>query len=260
MLWAITHEVSPRLGECELTFHAREPIDLGLAEQQHAAYCRMLERLGARVERLTANHEYPDSCFVEDTAVVFDELAVICSPGAESRRGETALIAAELTKHREVVAVELPATIDGGDVLQVGKSVFVGRSRRTNRLGIERLATLLAPYGYQVEAVETTGSLHLKSACTAIDEGTLFVTPQWVDTQSLARFELVPTPPDEPAAANVLRVGEVLCLAAGFPRSAEILASRVPRLELVEISELRKAESGLTCSSLIFESSYQPSL
>jgi dimethylargininase len=257
MLWAITHQVSPRLGECELTFHTREPIDLALAARQHAAYCRILERLGARVERLTANSEYPDSCFVEDTAVVFEELAVICSPGAESRRGETALIAAQMAKHREVTAIELPATIDGGDVLQVGKSVFVGRSRRTNQQGIERLGALLTPYGYRVEAVETNGSLHLKSACTAIDERTLFVNPRWVDTAPLARFELLPTPLDEPAAANVLRVGEVLCLAAGFPRSAELLASRVPRLELVEISELRKAEAGLTCSSLIFESSYQ---
>jgi dimethylargininase len=189
---------------------------------------------------------------------VFDELAVICSPGAESRRGETALIAAQLAKHREVAAIELPATIDGGDVLRVGKNVFVGRSRRTNPLGIERLAALLAPYGYRVEAVETTGSLHLKSACTAIDEETLFVTPQWLDTTPLAGFELVPTPLAEPAAANVLRVGGALCLATGFPRSAELLASRVPRLEVVEISELRKAESGLTCSSLLFESAYDP--
>jgi dimethylargininase len=249
---ALTHRISPRLAECELAFHARQPIDLELAESQHEGYCEALERLGLAVQRLEGNLDFPDCCFVEDTAVVLDELAVICRPGAESRRGETALIARELASHRELAHIEAPATLDGGDVLAVGRTLFVGRSRRTNDRGIETLAALLRPRGYRVEAVETTGSLHLKSACTAIDERTLFVTPRWIDTRSFDGFELLATPEQEPGAANVLRIGETLLVAAGFPRAADLLATRVPRLELIDISELRKAEAGLTCSSLIF--------
>jgi len=251
---AITHRISPRLAECELTFHTRQPIDLRLAESQHEAYCRTLERLGLEVRRLEGNRDFPDACFVEDTAVVFDELALICRPGAESRRGETAIIAGELARHRELAHIEAPATLDGGDLLAVGRSIFVGLSRRTNAAGFEAVARILRPRGYEVKAVETTGSLHLKSAVTAIDDGTLFVTPQWIDTAPFAGFELITTPGEEPEAANVLRVGETLLVAAGFPRAAALLAARVPRLELVDISELRKAEAGLTCSSLIFDS------
>jgi dimethylargininase len=256
MLRAITHKVSPRIAECELTFLARNPIDLELAIRQHDDYCAVLEKLGITVEKLSENESYPDSCFVEDTSVVVDELAIICSPGAPSRRGEVGLIERELAKYRETTHIPLPATIEGGDVLRIGKVIFVGQSRRTNSQGIEELARILGPFGYRITPVKTKGSLHLKSACTAIDDETLFVNPEWVDLAALRGFNLVYTPPEEPGSANVLRIDDTVCVQAGYPKAAGLVERIAKRVEVVDTSELRKAEAGLTCSSIIFESAF----
>jgi dimethylargininase len=253
MLRAITHTVSPNISKCELTFVDRSPIDFGLATYQHQEYCAALERLGVRVTVLAENESYPDCCFVEDTAVVVNELAVICSMGAPSRRGETKLIERELSKYRETIRIALPATIDGGDVLTIGKKVFVGQSSRTSAEGIEALTRILGPLNYRVMPVSTKGSLHFKSACTAIDDETLFVNPDWVELGQLIGFRLIHTPPDEPASANVLRIGKTVCVQEGFPGAAELLARAGHRVEVIDTSELRKAEAGLTCSSIIFE-------
>lgn len=253
MLRAITHKISPRIAECELTFLERRPIDLQLATRQHDDYCALLERLGVRVEKLYENESYPDSCFVEDTSVVVDELAIICSPGVSSRRGETALIERVLSRYRETTRISLPATIEGGDVLRIGKRILVGQSGRTNSQGIEDLARILEPFGYKITPVKSKGSLHLKSACTAINDETLFVNPEWVDLAALRGFDLLHTPPEEPWSANVLRVGDTVCVQAGFPRAAESIQRMTARVEVVDTSELRKAEAGLTCSSIIFE-------
>ncbi|HEU4391673.1 MAG TPA: arginine deiminase family protein, partial [Blastocatellia bacterium] len=188
----------------------------------------------------------------EDTAVVVDEVAVMCSPGVASRRGETRLIEDELSKYRQVMSISLPATIEGGDVLRIGKSIFVGDSTRTNSGGIEELAKILEPFGYRIIPVKTRGSLHLKSACTAIDDETLFVNPAWIALVPLKGFKLVITPPEEPESANVLRVGDAVCVQAGFPRAAELIRNFAERVEVIDTSELRKAEAGLTCSSIIF--------
>lgn len=254
MLRAITHKVPPGIGECELTFIERSPIDLQVARRQHDGYCAVLEKLGVRVERLSENEPYPDSCFVEDTAVVVDELAVICSMGVPSRRGETGLIERELSKYRDIARISLPATIEGGDVLRVGKRVFVGQSSRTNAGGVRELARILGAYGYEVSAIGTADSLHLKSACTALDDETLFVNPEWVELDVLRGFNLVHTPAEEPWSANIIRVGDTVCVQAGFPRAAKLIESISGNVEIVDTSELRKAEAGLTCSSLIFES------
>ncbi|HYP28575.1 MAG TPA: dimethylargininase [Blastocatellia bacterium] len=254
MLRAITHKVSPHISRCELAFIDRAPIDIRLATRQHEDYCAALERLGAVVRTLSENELYPDSCFVEDTAVVVDEVAVICSPGVASRRGEVDLIERELSEYRETVRISLPAMIEGGDVLRVGRKIFVGQSVRTNSAGIAGLAGILEPRGYSVTPVRTKESLHLKSACTAIDDGTLFVNPDWVELDPFGGFNLVYTPPDEPRSANVLRVGEAVCVQAGFPRAVELIEGIARRVEVVDISELRKAEAALTCSSIIFES------
>ena len=253
MLRAITHAVSPRIVDCELTFIDRSPIDLELAVRQHDNYCAVLERLGVRVERLSENESYPDSCFVEDTAIVVEELAVICSMGVSSRRGETRLIERELSRYRKTAHIRLPATIEGGDALRIGKKIFVGQTLRTNDQGIEELSKLLRPHGYTIVPVRTKGSLHLKSTCTAIDDETLFVNPEWVELDGLSGFNLVHTPPEEPGSANVLRVGTAVCVQAGFPQAAELISRFVERVEIIDTSELRKAEAGLTCSSIIFQ-------
>lgn len=254
MLRALTHTISPEITQCEVTFVEREPIEFRLAVRQHEDYCTALRELGVTVTELSANESYPDSCFVEDTAIVFDELAIICSMGVSSRRGETKLIERELSQYRDIAHLSLPATIEGGDVLRVGKQVFVGQSSRTNPAGAAELAELLMPYGYPVIPVQTKGSLHLKSACTAIDEETLFVNPAWVELEAFKGFRLIHTPAEEPWSANLLRVGTTVCLQAGFPRAAELIERVAGSVRLIDISELRKAEAGLTCSSIIFES------
>lgn len=254
MLRAITHKVSPKIAECEVTFIDRAPIDLRLAERQHDDYCDVLTGLGVIVKQLSENDSYPDSCFVEDTAIVLDELAVICSMGVASRRGETRLIEREISRYREIARISLPATIEGGDVLRIGKKIFAGLSSRTNQEGIEELAKILEPRGYSVVPVRTKGSLHLKSACTAIDEETLFLNPDWVELDAFKGFNLMYTPADEPWSANLLRVGTTVCVQAGFPKAVELIERVAERVETIDISELRKAEAGLTCSSIVFES------
>ena len=254
MLRALTHKVSPKIAECEVTFIDRSPIDLHLAVSQHDHYCDVLKKLGVIVKELSENESYPDSCFVEDTAIVVSELAIICSMGVSSRRGETRLIERELSEYREIAHISLPATIEGGDVLRIGKKIFIGQSSRTNMEGIEELARILEPCGYRVVPVRTKGSLHLKSACTAIDEETLFVNPDWIELDAFRGFNLVHTPVEEPWSANILRVGTTACVQAGFSRAVELIERVVGRVEIIDISELRKAEAGLTCSSIIFES------
>src|SRR5258706_1701926 len=204
MLIAITRDVSPAIGRCELTHLGRVPIDVERARAEHRAYEASLAEAGCRVERLEAGPDMPDAVFVEDTAIVFDELAILARPGAESRRIETAAVAAALTRFRPVHAIDAPGTVDGGDVLVVGRHVFVGRSQRTNDVAIAQMRRLLAPHGYHVEAVDVDGCLHLKSAVTAVGDRLLLVNPMWVLGEPFRAFDRVDVHPDEPWAANGL--------------------------------------------------------
>ncbi len=252
MLRAITHEVSPRISACELTFVERLPIDHQLAVRQHDQYCDVLSRLGVSVKKLSENLAFPDSCFVEDTAIVLDEIAVICSMGVASRRGEPALIERELSEYREIARLSFPATIEGGDVLRIGRRLFVGESSRTNLQGINELAMVIKPFGYEVVPVKTSGSLHIKSACTAIDDETLLINRDWVDPDIFKGFNRLFTPIEEPWSANILRIDETACVQAGFQRTIEIVSRVAPRVEAIDTSELGKAEGALTCLSIVF--------
>ena len=248
---AITREVSPAFEACELTHLARVPIDVALARAQHAAYEHALADAGYVVEHLDADTAMPDSVFVEDMAVVFDELAIITRPGAESRRIETPLVAAALAQYRPLHAIAAPGIVDGGDVLVAGHQVFVGRSTRTNASAIDQMRRLLAPFGYTVCEVCVTGCLHLKSAVTVIDDGVLLVNPEWMDTRAFGGFEFVDVDPGEPTAANALRLADRLIASSSFPRTAERLVRRGLRLQLVDAGEVAKAEGAVTCCSLI---------
>src|SRR5581483_2905941 len=177
---ALTREVSASIARCELTHQARVPIDVGIARAQHAAYERALADAGYRVERIAAADDLPDAVFVEDIAVVVDELAVVARPGAESRRAEIPPVEAALRAYRTIVAIEPPGTLDGGDVLRAGRRVFVGVSSRTNRDAVAQLRRLLAPCGYTVDEVTVAGCLHLKSAVTAAGDDVLVVNPEWI--------------------------------------------------------------------------------
>lgn len=248
---AITRAVGTELAACELSFVDRAPIDVALAGRQHEAYCAALAALGCDVVELAPLPGHPDAVFVEDTAVVVPELAVITRPGAISRRGETASIRQALALHRAVADIEAPGTLDGGDVLRVGRRVFVGVSARSNASGIDQLRHLLAPHGYTVEAVATRECLHLKSAVTEVADGLLLVNADWVDLAPFAAFARIAVDPSEPHAANALKIGDGLVFPQGFPRTQARLVAEGLAPTVVDLSELQKAEGATTCCSIV---------
>jgi len=253
MLTAITRAVSPGIVHCELTFVPRQPIDLAKAQSQHRAYQRALEKAGARVISLPAEPALPDSMFVEDPALVLDELAVIFPLGTETRRAEAVSIAQALSKFRKLAHIELPGAAEGGDILRIGRRLFTGLSSRTNGEGIRQLRAILAPYGYEVLSASVTGCLHLKSAVTYIGRNTLLANRAWFDTKPFSGFEWIDVDPQEPHAANALLLGDTVIFPASFPLTRAHLEARGFEVAPLDISELQKAESGLTCSSLVFD-------
>jgi dimethylargininase len=253
MIIAVTRPVSPSIARCELTHLEREPIDVARAEAQHAEYEDRLRALGATVERAPAAPEFPDAVFIEDTAVVLDEVAVLARPGAPSRRGETASVGDVLARYRPLVALEAPATLDGGDVLRLGRTLYVGRSARTNAAGIDALRSLLAPFGYRVEPVEFSGCLHLKSAVTELADELVLLNPAWVSDSAFEGTDALAIDEREPYAANALRVGDRVLYPSQHPRTRDRLAARRLSVECVDCTELAKAEGALTCCSLLFE-------
>jgi dimethylargininase len=240
------------LDACELTYREREPIDAGLAARQHRAYCEALRACGARVVTLPPLDELPDSVFVEDTAIVLDEVAVLTRPGVESRRAEVGSIWPEVARLRPVVEVAAPATLEGGDVMRVGRTLYVGLSPRTNVEGANALRRFAAPHGYEVVTVGLRGCLHLKTGCSALDDATVLANPEWVDARAFGRRGVLNVDESEPWAANVVRVGDSICAGAAFPRTAAFLSSRGYDVRVVDVSEFAKAEGGMTCMSLLF--------
>ncbi len=285
MLVAIIREVSRSLSACELTHLPRTGIDLPLARLQHERYRDAIGRLGCQVLSLPAADEFPDAVFVEDAAIVLDELAIVTRPGAESRRGETRSIAEVLRSYRRIAQIDEPGTLEGGDVLRLGRRIFVGRSGRSNESGIAQFAALVRPLGYSVTTVPVSGCLHLKSAVTEVAPGVILVNPAWVEPCLFEGVDVVETDPAEPYAANALliraaaenrseardvpafRTGRgtdsdapgsspaagVAVYPASFPRTRRSLEARGIRLLVVDVSELMKAEGAVTCCSLVFE-------
>ena len=249
---AITRAVSASLADCLLTFREREPIDVEKAKAQHAAYNEALRRAGAEVEVLPADDELPDSVFVEDSAVVFDEAAVITRPGTPVRQREVPAIEAVLSRYRDLQRITAPGTLEGGDVLRVGREFFVGITSRTNREGFEQFASIVREFGYRAIPVEVTGCLHLKSAVTALDEETLLLNPSWLDVAALPRIRHLAVAAEEPSGANALVVNGSVHLSARFRRTRDRVEKAGFPVTAIDLSELEKAEGALTCSSLIF--------
>lgn len=248
---ALVRTVPPSIARAELTHVSRRPIDVARAGQQHRQYRDALERLGCTVRELPPEPDLPDSVFVEDTAVVLDELAVITRPGAESRRPETASVAEALRAYRELGFIEAPGTLDGGDVLCIGPRIFVGETARSNAEGLRQLRVCVAPYGYEVEAVTVSGCLHLKSAVARVAASTVLLNPGWVDPEVFAACERIEVDPGEPFAANALSLDGRVLLPAAFPRTRRRLEERGIEVTTVDADELAKAEGGLTCCSLV---------
>ncbi len=249
---AIVREVSAKLGDCELSYVPRTRIDVERAAAQHRDYAQALESMGCAVVSLAAQDALPDAVFVEDMAIVLDEIAVMTRSGAKSRRAESPSVAEALAQYRPIVSMSTPATLDGGDVLRIGRTLYVGQSERSNAAGIAQLGELVADYGYRVQAVPISGCLHLKSAVTQVAGDTVLLQPEWVDAEAFADFKIVEVDPGEEHAANALRVGERLLYPANFPRTRERLRAAGIAVTAVDVSELQKAEGAATCCSLIF--------
>ena len=252
-LIAITREVSPNIGECELTYLERQPIDIERARSQHHQYTAALVALGCQVIQLPAEPTLPDSVFVEDTAVVLDEVAIITRPGADSRKPETTSIAQALKPYRKLCTIEAPGTVDGGDVLRIGKRLYVGLSSRSNQAAVEQMAAWLKPFGYTVQGVVVNGFLHLKSAVTQVAEQTLLINPAWVDAALFGDMKIIEIDPTESYAANTLLIGETIIYPTSYPRTRQRLEQQGIPVCAVEATELIKAEGAVTCCSLIFQ-------
>jgi dimethylargininase len=250
---ALVRPPTRSLAECQLLHLPRQSLDLDQAVRQHAGYVSTLVSEGVTVTRLPAVPDLPDAVFVEDTVVILDEVAIICRPGAVSRLKETSHIAAEVAQLRRIAEIDASGTLEGGDVLRVGRTIFVGRSTRTNAEGIRQLKAIVSPYGYQVKEVAVTGCLHLKTAITSPGKHLMIANPNWIDLSAFHAFEIIPTPTTEPWGANTVPLNGKVLVAATAPKTSELLASRGLEVRRVDVSELQKAEAGLTCLSVLYE-------
>lgn len=248
---AITRGVPDSVIACELTHLQREPIDAETARRQHSHYEKALVELGCEVRRIEADERYPDCVFIEDTAIVLDEVAVLSRPGAESRRGEVDAVAPLLGEYRPLLHIGAPATLDGGDVLLVERTLFVGLSTRTESGAVEQLGRLLGPYGYHVVPVPLGGALHLKTAVTLVARQTLLIDRSLVSDGPFRGLTLIDVDPAEQFAANALRIGETVLMPSAFPLTRRRLEDHDIKVVTVDASELAKAEGGVTCGSLI---------
>jgi dimethylargininase len=252
MLVAITRKVSPSIGRCELTHLERQAIDVNIACAQHLAYEHKLAKLGCQVHSLPTEPELPDSVFVEDTAIVLDEVAIITRPGAASRIPEIETITRVLTSYRKLLFIQPPGTLDGGDVLCLGKTLYIGLSSRSNLDAIEQVRSLLEPYGYIVVGVNVAGVLHLKSAVTQVAKETLLINPAWASKSDFIDYEFIEIDPSEPYASNALLISDTVIYPTSFTRTRKRLERSGIELTCVAVSELAKAEGAVTCCSLIF--------
>jgi dimethylargininase len=250
---ALTRAVPPAIVACELTHLSREPIDVTRATAQHRRYEQELATLGCTIVRVPAAPELPDSVFVEDIAVVLPGIAIMANPGAASRRPEIAAIAQSLRAYRPLAHIEAPGTLDGGDVLRIGRRLLVGRSSRTNADGIRQLHDIAVPLGYTVEPIGFEGCLHLKTAATPIADDTVLVNPAWVDAAAFRGCTAIEVDPDEPFAANALRVRNSVIYPAAYPLTRRRLERRGLNVVAVDVDELARAEAGVTCCCILME-------
>lgn len=252
---AITRGVSRRIAACELTYRSREPIEYQKAVTQLERYCDLLRNWGVDVMPLPASDSYPDSCFVQDTAVVLDEVCVIASMGAPARLGEVSEVEKLIAPLRRIRRIFSPATLDGGDVVQFDKRLFVGLSTRTNAHGIDALRRIVQPFGYTVVPVVVNGGLHLTTGCGIVNDETVLLNPRWLDASAFKGLRQLHVSEEEPWAANTIRMGGAVCLEEGAPRTVDLVQPYVESVDTLDISEFRKAEGSLSCLSLLFSES-----
>ena len=249
---AITRQVSPAINQCELTHLEREPIDYKRAFAQHKQYEDALRSTGFKIISLPAEADLPDSVFVEDVALVLDECAIMLNPGATSRRPEVASIEQVLTPYRDIFRIQPPGTVDGGDILTIGRKVYIGISSRSTENAVGQMKVILDQFDYEVFAVQVTGCLHLKSAVTQVNADTLLINPDWVQKENFPGMQFIEVDSSESYAANALWVGESIIYPSSFPKTQAKLAQAGIRMSIIDADELAKAEGAVTCCSLIF--------
>ena len=249
---AITRQVSPAINQCELTHIDRNPIDYQRACAQHKQYEDALLQLGVDVISLDAEADLPDSVFVEDVALVLDEIAIMLNPGASSRRPEVASVEEALSPYRKIYRIQPPATVDGGDILTVGRTIYIGLSSRSTDEAVEQMKAILADTSYEVCAVRVTGCLHLKSAVTQVSADTLLINPDWIQRKDFPDMKFIEVDPSEPYAANAVLIEDSVIYPSAFPNTQAKLAQAGIRMSIVDADELAKAEGAVTCCSLIF--------
>jgi dimethylargininase len=254
MLTIVTRGVSPNIGNCQLTFLERRSIDYGRACAQHKAYEEVLQAMGAEVISLPAAIDLPDSVFVEDTATVLKELAVVGIPARASRQQEVSGVTATLEQYRSLKFLQPPATLEGGDVILDGRTIYVGRSTRTNQEGITQFRQIVEPYGYTVREVSVRNCLHLSTGASRLAPKTFIANADWIDVGAFPKCEVVRAVGSEPWGGNVLVIGETAVMPMSCPRTGMFLQSLGFAVQAVDISEFEKAEAGVTCLRLGFES------
>ncbi|HEX5888648.1 MAG TPA: arginine deiminase-related protein [Pyrinomonadaceae bacterium] len=257
MLSALTRGVSPTIGDCKLTFMERERIDVAAATRQHEAYRQCLTKMGVQITSLDLLPDAPDAVFIQDTAVVVDEVAIVATMGAACRAEEVESVAQVLSLHRPLKRLSPPATLEGGDIVRIGRTLYVGDSGRTNRDGIRQLSEMLAPYDYQVIPAGVRGCLHLSTGCSYLGRGLMLLNPVWVDAAPFQQFEILEVPETESWAANTIAVGDTVLMASAFERTCALVQERGFNVIATDISELQKAEGALTCMSLMFDARHQ---
>ena len=249
---ALVRELAGSFADALTAVRPAPPIDVARARAQHAAYVAGLGWLGATVTVLEADERFPDGCFVEDCAVIAGGVALLTRPGAPSRQGEVAVVAAALERLVECATMAAPATLDGGDCLRIGRRIFVGRSARTNQAGLQRLAEVFMPRGLRVVAVTLPpGVLHLKCVCSPLGDGRVLVAEGVLPAGTFEDLTLVEVPRDEAYAANCVAVGGRALMAAGYPGARAAVEAAGLEVRTLDVSETRKADGALTCMSLL---------
>ena len=254
---AITRGVSRSITACELTYRSREHIDYEKAASQLERYCLLLRKWDVDLMKMPANDTYPDGCFVQDTAIILDEVCVMASMGAEARRGEVSEVERMVSQFRSIQRIIPPATLDGGDVVQFGKRLFVGLSSRTNARGIAALGQIVESFGYAVVPVVVKGGLHLTTGCGIVNDETVLLNPRWLDISAFRGLRQLHVPQEEPWAANTIRVDDAVCLEEEAPRTVDLVQPYAGSINTLDISEFRKAEGSLSCLSLIYKEALQ---
>jgi dimethylargininase len=250
---AIVREVPETLDKCVRTYSQRQSVKVELAKSQHEAYCRALRERKLELIRIPADNSFPDCVFVEDPAIVYKQTAIICRMGARSRVGEVGEVRKTLSQHfGNLVSIQPPATIEGGDVLRVNDDLFVGVTSRTSMDGVNQLRKALASEGCKVTPVKVEHVLHFKSACSYIGDGCIVVNPGFFGLEVFSSFNLIRLPKEEAYAANCVSINGTVFISRGYPRTRKLIEREGFVTNELDVSEFKKCEGSLTCLSIIF--------